>query len=566
MTDQPGPTITVKDKLEDKFRISVPVRILKKFASALNQRLISLHSLKLPRGTGTNVEDNEQCAILLYFYLLSQLWSNCKEVACCEKPDFEDKKQKTIRLLQLSYPIVKGALLFAAEIGYNGYVHRWFYLAEREDFAEWMKAYPGTPIINLTHKKVRTGDTPDQEFEGEFMTSWAISAGSAANKVLITGKVKSRCDAEETLITMDATVPAPPEEEDDIPEFVKVGPLTFVKGANGSPAPVGVDISSFQLPAPEQKGPVLQDTTKLDVKHEATKTSHCAFKIDPVEVTSGQDCSYGPTCNNYITMLMDAQNTSETKNMALSYRSVKAWYQDSKGNFVEPKKVSFGIAYPGWNSGYDYRFLEENLLLEPKVDVRIVVQLTIECEGPSGSTSNDRDRAHFTLPQPLVLKAELEEDGISGALHTIVMQQSNPPMTFATADEKAKDWGSSGPLKLWVAADDFDNRGSQDARAYCGVYVSENGEFTIRRYDGTYFTMVKEAWNEYAYDAKKKGVDKIEMENIAYSSGSTSVQAFALVDRAKNACYGVQVGITTATSFASGACHVEYEPGIKSQE
>lgn len=534
--------VTVKDKLENKFSITVSKRLLTRFKEALMQRVVTLSRYRLPGSISADSE--EGLAMMLYHYLIDELWKHSEKLVEVSKKDHEDFHAKQLNVLRLKQPICKGDVCL---MGYVGSAYRWMVVLSNAELHEVLANPSGTApqiLVNLTERKLAVGRG---EPEGTWIVKAEATKATEPDTVNINVVLKPRSTDTPTSFTVPIVASPLPEEADDIVPPPKVKPVIVTSGTLKESLPPAETIAAYALPDSNQStGPQLVDIPKIDVAHSAetvTTPDVAQLKMEAKAVTVSHGISSGPTFNHYITATVQVTNASKDS-VSLSHNKVSMQYKDTEGKWVDMEKPQ--LVVQGWNSMMNA--CEEDIDLTEVAAAVIGVRAHTVVSGSSGSDNWERSRAHRSFPQPLNVRITLTES-VSGAAHTLEMQQANSPVTYKTKDEVKSDW-SAVKLPLVVFADDVD----AGRRHYAGVYTSKDG-LHLRHSEGRYYTYDTDDIIGVAYRASKAKSSEFFMEDL--STKMFKFYALCDIEAPEPVWYGIKVEVTTPTSSSSGVCHVE---------
>jgi hypothetical protein len=581
--------VTIRDAADNKFQFTCYSTMLAQFRKALVQKscaalLGDLNRASVPPAIWEDAAaaDDDAVATCLYYYAMRQInmvSGAGVEVVAVSKNDHEDWYAKKLDILKLTFGVCKGADAVVAQVGGGGRLaHRAVtilpldalhaILAELDEKKVAKKA-----LANLSERKVAVGEDCDG--------SWRIAcdavheAGAPTAKLDLVFTVKTRSDEVPLVGSVTTKLPPLPEEEDDIALPVKLSEPVYTSGHVG-PAPLPRDPAAMQLPADKAEGALLAVRGPIEPAHSVDappKAAGSKLKLDPAAVACNQAFSARDgKFSHWFYMKMHARCLSKRCISALTQKGASAEWQDADGKWVAAKSVVVGQDYG--RGQYDFDEAGRDMIVWH--DEALVVRVEVEVEGKPGQTNMQRALCHGSFPQPLCLRATLEEakaeeqpdvednaesdaDAVAlsadGVKHTVHMQQANPPVKIEDAASLADSWGCKEQGLLLFAHADV----AQDTvRHAAGVYVAADG-LVVRR-TGYYATLDLDAFNQNAYEATKKGLAEVEIEGFSCRENDAEFKAFVLVDTAyPPMAYGVRLEITTAVSSTVKSCHLQLQ-------
>ena len=598
--------VSVKDAIDNSFCFTVQRHVLRDFGKALQTRTIALSACKVPTkfacsdallsdssmAAGGESKYQEAVAIVLYHFIMQDLWNKSTTLLELDVPDYEDECRKAIRVMRLKHPICLGSVAFGCRAG--SYYH--FTLLSTNGFREALNRCVGTgesvKLVNLNDRKVRCGD---DDYDGK---AWSIGVElfradadvETEGDMTLLLSVRTRSQPFTSFRTARVKVPPPPYEADDLPGdvVVKAIPMTKAQLLLQEPRPLPVDPSTIPLPPGRSTGPSFgpEVLVKHAVTHvvlpaeEANKLATAAgrasggaaaaskptdLRLTPKVVVPAQDnYARDGKFSHYFWFIIPAVNTVATEPRSLR-RAPLVEYRDRDGNWQPCEHPLLGTDHNGQRDVED-----NNLSFTPGQSLTACVRAHIACLGETGRTSRERARIHQSLPNPMTFRLTLQEE-MSGAFHALTMQCANEPMDLDTADSCHKNWcgsdeGAAKTLPLFLTADDADRA----TREVAGCYASPEG-FHVRR-PGSYLTLTLSSFRKWAYDVAKKCRDSggadFQSEMCLDDWSTANVKAYILmhrlgggddgdVDNVEAAPYGVKLVVTNGVAKSEGSCHID---------
>eukprot|EP00824_Muranothrix_gubernata_P013507 TRINITY_DN28144_c0_g1_i1.p1 TRINITY_DN28144_c0_g1~~TRINITY_DN28144_c0_g1_i1.p1 ORF type:complete len:542 (-),score=126.86 TRINITY_DN28144_c0_g1_i1:169-1686(-) len=306
-----------------------------------------------------------------------------------------------------------------------------------------------------------------------------------------------------------------------------------------------IDTTAYDLPPPESTGPTLDMDGETPEPMVYAPEGNIPLQLrQDVPVKASQ--SIGSTrFTNFFFMSFVAVALED-----LAIVSTKAEYEkDGKWHHTAGATPSFREPGPRGNFNYDW-FNAGNFNLKAGKSVNLAIRAELVIEGRSGMDNQRRARAHRSLPQPLRLRATLEDS--KGRTVSIICEYVNDPLGLPTKESCQKRLDVT--LDGFICCDDTE----YDDRLWMGLYRNAKDKVHVLRFQSQYFRMGENDWKAIAFKAKQAGTAVFEMSDMtSWSEGSRNKQRVkALVDLGKEFVFGVQVELQTFTGSSTESFHL----------
>lgn len=326
-------------------------------------------------------------------------------------------------------------------------------------------------------------------------------------------------------------------------EKVKLGEIKCLS----DPRPKIPEVA-YSIPEGNKSGPELEigeDFSKGRKTDYPTKTNDDMFMIElkqlgDTEVGSDMWDRDGKW-KNYFTTTIKATNGSMD---IISMVDVQGDYKNKNGDWVKCDQVL--VRQKGSNK--DFETLD--FLLDAAAPMTLSVTLGIEIQDRSPEDNQERQRAHHSLPQPLLLRVTfIDKDKRTASL---IFEQGNRPLPLATLEKRQASWAKKKQILFYLFADDVDLRHRSDV----ALYYNDEGVLCYRpapNDNGSSIFYLRESeFETAAYKAKKSGVKEQELTSFRKESKGSKIELFAIVDLDNQHTFALKVAITTPTSSAVG--------------
>lgn len=614
-------SMTCSTDILDIFEKAVRQRhlILKKFNVPENlSAALEAQITIAPSRTSTDAaeKDYETLAACCYHYVSFKYWEESAntKLFVVEKMDFEDTTQKSVNFYRSKLPLCFGALHIRIQVGYRCR-HSAVALVSPQALSALVFAPLSSPLseagkarkskktpssrkklVGTSDRKFSTSDTADGQWSIQVDMEPAEEKTGAATEcradLYVTLKV--RCESVPLVVAAYVKLPKKEltsdsddddEDEDSDSEsgggvsanasLLSFGPLRVLQG-HMDPAPLPRDPRTYPLPPPTVTGPTIASRTTVPhllgpVESSAGAVDRPSLRLTPLALAASQTVS-STKFRQILFFRMNVVNLDAA--LVASIRmNPTAYYVASPGDSPDDaapkerrvvKADATKLAICASESGGE-SYVPGNLDLPPRESLVLCVRAEFEVVGSCGSDHWQRTRfLHTSFPEECHFVVELQDEHAASILHTVHFTFQKPSLELPTRQSLAKDWNvpPGGDFMAFVAADDCITE-----RRYCaGVFqtTSDDGKdkiLALRHANRTYYISLLHL-NEMAYVAARSGLDEVPIESF----NQENFKAWLLVSRAQYPCvvYGLKLLVTTDTSSASAACHVDFGEDVAS--
>ncbi|XP_064399867.1 uncharacterized protein LOC135346235 [Halichondria panicea] len=176
-------------------------------------------------------------------------------------------------------------------------------------------------------------------------------------------------------------------------------------------------------------------------------------------------------------------------------------------------------------------------------DLVLSLRAAIAVAGDLAVNGEDRQRAHFSLPQPLHLRVVCVCDSGSASIR---VEQGNPPLQLVTREQREIDW--SEELVLYMTADDVHSL----RRTEAALFYNDEGVLMFRAcpygIETEEILLSPAALMSAAYYAKR--YHRGEQELLRRENYGSSVRVYAMVDLELGVPYSLKVALNTVSSHS----------------
>ncbi|KAG2391926.1 hypothetical protein C9374_013411 [Naegleria lovaniensis] len=241
--------------------------------------------------------------------------------------------------------------------------------------------------------------------------------------------------------------------------------------------------------------------------------------------------------NNYFKFPLTVLNKGSDM---LSFVKIEMAYKNASGEWVPMQNVKLGARYPRWSGGFDYSFFDSPVMnFKAGAADNLVFCGSIEVVGKPGIDFNARNRAHHSLPQPLVIRTTVHDS--DNKTREIFVEQTNKPLYLTDVKEFASNNSVDVSKVRFVTCDDVDTLD----RTYVAVYLHEKDRVLYVKSSGTSYAYTFDDLQSFVSDAKKNAKEEVELTDI----GSDNRHVYFRFDPASEyKLYAARVVMKSATT------------------
>lgn len=241
--------------------------------------------------------------------------------------------------------------------------------------------------------------------------------------------------------------------------------------------------------------------------------------------------------NNYFKFPLTVLNKGSD---LLSFVKIEMAYKNGSGEWVPMQNVKLGVRYPRWSGGFDYNFFDSPVVnFKAGAADTLVFHGSIQVTGKPGIDFNARNRAHHSLPQPLVIRTTVYDS--DNKTREIFVEQSNKTLYLTDVKEFATSNSLDVSKVRFVSCDDVETMD----RTYVAVYLHEKDRVMYVRSSGTSYGYSYDDLQSYVNDAKKNSKEEVELTDI----GNETRHVYLRFDPATDyKLYGARVVMKSDTS------------------
>jgi len=314
--------------------------------------------------------------------------------------------------------------------------------------------------------------------------------------------------------------------------YLQQGAVKVLQSADEAHAVV-----AYNLPADKRTGLTIAEIPARERPAPASVNWNGLKIEEHDQIDADQSWARDGAFENMFYINLNLTNTTDNPKNILK---VSAAYQNGE-QWVKPNSCAIGHKHGFYHYAWDWN--NTYVGIAPHHPERLAVLVGITVKAPQ---CNRNRKAHYSLPDPLVIRITFEDD--QGNSETITVQYLNQPQDLPTFEKKKDD----DKLIYFLPVDDVET----ETRHYFSIdKVTEDEDTRLElksTCNSTSHYLYKWGFQRIAFKAINEGKSEVPLDDVKFDSNGLLLNVYALVDLARRVVYALKIDFKTNTGSVEG--------------